>query len=330
MATAAITTRRLTYAEALVEAIAEAMRADRRVFFMGQDVGRFGGALQGARGLFEEFGAGRIRETPISESAMVGSAIGAALFGQRPIVEIPFGEFIPCAMNQLVLQAPLLHYMTAGKATVPLVVRTRVGDGPYGGHPQDYVAWFLHVPGWKVVVPSNPVDAKGLMHAAIQDDNPVYVFEPMSLYHAERAAVPAEPYATPIGQAAVRREGSDLTVVAFGSTVPMALRASETLADEGQGIEVIDLRSLVPMDMAAVLASVRKTGRVLVVHEAWVSGGVGAEILARLSEENLRLRTSPRRIGALPVPIPSGPLRRHALPNVKGIATAILDALREG
>jgi len=326
MATA-VTTRRLTYAEALVEAIAEAMRADRRVFFMGQDVGRFGGALQGARGLFEEFGAERVRETPVAESAMVGAAIGAALFGQRPIVEIPFGEFIPCAMNQLVLQAPLLHYMTTGKATVPLVVRTRVGDGPYGGHPQDYVAWFLHVPGWKVVVPSNPLDAKGLMHAAIHDDNPVFIFEPMSLYHAERAAVPDRPYARPIGQAAVPREGSDVTVVAFGSTVPLALRAAETLVTEDISVEVVDLRSLVPLDMGTVLSSVRKTGRVVIVHEAWVTGGVGSEILARLSEAKVRLLAAPRRIGALPIPVPSGPLRRHALPNTERIAGAIREML---
>ncbi len=326
MATA-VTTRRLTYAEALVEAIAEAMRADRRVFFMGQDVGRFGGALQGARGLFEEFGAERVRETPVAESAMVGAAIGAALFGQRPVVEIPFGEFIPCAMNQLVLQAPLLHYMTAGKATVPVVVRTRVGDGPYGGHPQDYVAWFLHVPGWTVVVPSNPVDAKGLMHAAIQDDNPVFVFEPMSLYHAERVAVPSQPYATPIGLAAVPKEGSDVTVIAFGSSVPMALHAAETMATEHINVEVIDLRTLVPLDMTTVVSSVRKTGRVVIVHEAWVSGGVGSEILARLSEENVRLLATPRRIGALPIPVPSGPLRRHALPNAERIAGAIHEIL---
>ncbi len=327
MATA-VTTRRLTYAEALVEAIAEAMRADRRVFFMGQDVGRFGGALQGARGLFEEFGAERVRETPIAESAMVGAAIGAALFGQRPIVEIPFGEFIPCAMNQLVLQAPLLHYMTAGKATVPVVVRTRVGDGPYGGHPQDYVAWFLHVPGWKVVVPSNPLDAKGLMHAAILDDNPVFIFEPMSLYHAERAAVPAQAYVTPIGQAAVRRQGSDVTVIAFGSTVPTALHAAEALATEHINVEVMDLRTLVPLDMTTLASSVRKTGRVVIVHEAWVSAGVGSEILARLSEENVRLLAAPRRIGALPIPVPSGQLRRHALPNAERVAGAIHEILR--
>src|SRR5690348_14179996 len=179
----------LTMTEAVVDAIAGAMQRDRRVFYIGQDVTAMGGSLQGTRGLFEEFGPGRIREAPISESAMVGAAIGAALFGQRPIVEISFGEFLPAAMNQLVNQAPNLHYMTGGAARVPVVIRTRVGDGPYGGHPQDYSAWFAHVPGLKVVMPATPADARGLMLAAIRDDNAVLFVEPMSLAHAHRDLV---------------------------------------------------------------------------------------------------------------------------------------------
>src|SRR5262252_4415286 len=203
--------RRLTQTEAIISAIAQEMRRDERVFYVGQDVAAMGGSLQGTRGLLAEFGPRRIREAPISESAMVGAAIGAALFGQRPIVEISFGEFLPAAMNQLINQAPNLHYMTGGVATVPVVVRTRVGDGPYGGHPQDYSAWFVHVPGWKVVMPATPADARGLMTAAIRDDNPVLFFEPMSLAHAPREAFDdhdAEP--VPIGSARVARRGTQV------------------------------------------------------------------------------------------------------------------------
>jgi len=176
----------LTQTEAVIHAIATEMRRDERVFYIGQDVGAMGGSMLGTQGLVHEFGPRRIRESPISESAMVGAAVGAALFGQRPIVEISFGEFIPAAMNQLINQAPNLRYMTGGVARVPVVIRTRVGDGPYGGHPQDYSAWFAHVPGLKVVMPGRPSDARGLMLAAIRDDNPVLFFEPMALAHAPR------------------------------------------------------------------------------------------------------------------------------------------------
>jgi len=179
----------MTQTEAILDAIASEMRRDERVFYIGQDVGAMGGSMLGTQGLLAEFGPRRIREAPISESAMVGAAIGAALFGQRPIVEISFGEFIPAAMNQLINQAPNLHYMTGGVARVPLVIRTRVGDGPYGGHPQDYSAWFAHVPGFKVVMPARPSDARGLMLAALRDANPVLYFEPMSLAHAPRERV---------------------------------------------------------------------------------------------------------------------------------------------
>ncbi|MGI9145471.1 MAG: alpha-ketoacid dehydrogenase subunit beta, partial [Chloroflexota bacterium] len=177
---------RLTQTEAVIDAIDFEMRRDERVLYIGQDVGAMGGSLQGTQGLLAAFGSRRIREAPISESAMVGAAIGAALFGRRPIVEISFGEFLPAAMNQLVNQAANLRYMTGGRASVPIVVRTRVGDGPYGGHPQDYSAWFAHVPGLKVVMPGHPADARGLMLAAIRDDNPVLFFEPMALAHGPR------------------------------------------------------------------------------------------------------------------------------------------------
>jgi pyruvate/2-oxoglutarate/acetoin dehydrogenase E1 component len=323
------TTRRITYMEAVVEAIAEEMRRDRRVFFLGQDVGPLGGPLQGARGLFDEFGPARVRETPISESAMVGVAVGAALFGQRPIVEVSFGEFLPAAMNQLVNQAPNIHYMTAGRARVPLVVRTRVGDGPYRGHPQDYSAWFAHVPGWTVVMPATPADAKGIMTAAIRSDDPVLFVEPMSLVHAPRGDVAAGEWVEPIGPARVARPGRDATVVALGSMVPPALQAADQLAREGVEVEVVDLRTLRPWDRQTVVASVRRTGRLVTAHEAWVEGGLGAEIVAAVVEQALEdLLAAPRRVGAAPVPIPSGALRALALPDAEAIAAAVRDTMR--
>ena len=324
-ATTATATRRLTYVEAVIEAIAQEMRRDERVFCIGQDIGPFGGAMQGARGLYEEFGRARILEAPISESAMVGAAIGAALFGRRPIVEVSFGEFLPAAMNQLINQAPNLHYMTGGVARVPVVVRTRVGDGPYRGHPQDYSAWFAHVPGLKVVMPATPADAKGLMTAAIRDDNPVLFFEPMSLSHGPRGEVPVDDHVAPIGAARIARPGRDVTIVAWGSSLPLALQAAATLARDDIEAEVVDLRTLAPFDRDTVLASVRRTGRLVTAHEAWVGGGFGAEVAAAVAEGALdALRAPVVRVGAAPVPIPSGPLRRHALPT----AAHIVDAVR--
>ncbi len=324
-ATGNATTHRLTHMEAVVEAIAQEMRRDARVSYIGQDVGRFGGAMQGTKGLYEEFGAGRVREAPISESAMVGVALGAAIFGRRPIVEISFGEFLPAAMNQLINQAPNLHYMTGGVARAPVVIRTRVGDGPYGGHPQDYSAWFAHVPGLKVVMPATPADAKGMMVAAIRDENPVLFFEGMSLSHSRRAEVPMDEYIVPIGPARLARSGDDVTVVAVGSMVPVALQAAESLTSEGVDAEVIDLRALAPWDAECVIASVHKTGRLVTVHEAWVTGGFGAEVIATVMERLGGDLIAPvMRVGAAAVPIPSGPLRKHALPSVASVRQAIM------
>jgi pyruvate dehydrogenase E1 component beta subunit len=315
--------RRLTHMEAVIDAIAAAMRADPRVFYIGQDVGAMGGSMQGTKGLLEEFGPKRIREAPISESAMVGAALGAALFGQRPIVEISVGAFLPAALNQLINQAPNIHYMTGGTARLPVVVRTRVGDGPYGGHPQDYSAWFAHVPGWKVLMPATPADAKGMMTAAIRDQGPVLFFEAMSLSHAARAPVPDGAFDTPIGQARIAREGRDVTVVAVGSSLPLAVRAAGELAAEGIELEILDLRSLRPLDRDAIIASVRRTRRLITVHEAWVAGGIGAEVVACVAEEAPQLLLAPViRIGASPVPVPSGKVRPHALPNAGHVVEA--------
>lgn len=315
--------RRLTQTEAIIDAIAHEMERDPRVFYMGQDVGAMGGSMQGTQGLLERFGPRRIRETPISEAAMVGAAIGAALFGQRPIVEISFGEFLPAAMNQLINQAPNIHYMTGGVAQAPVVVRTRVGDGPYGGHPQDYSAWFGHIPGVKVVMPGTPGDARGLMLSAIRDDNPVLFIEPMSLAHAPREEVAADDDMTPIGHARVARSGRDVTLVTIGSMVPVSLRAAQAVASEID-VEVLDLRSIQPLDAQCVIASVARTGRLVTVQEAWVSGGIGAEVVARIAEApSVKLVAPVVRVGTLAVPTPSGKVRPHALPNVERIIVAL-------
>jgi 2-oxoisovalerate dehydrogenase E1 component len=308
----------LTLTEAVIEAIAVEMRNDPRVFYIGQDVGEMGGSLQGTRGLAAEFGLSRIREAPISESAMVGAGIGAALFGQRPIVEISFGEFIPAAMSQLINQAPNLHYMTGGAARVPVVIRTRVGDGPYGGHPQDYSAWFAHVPGLKVVMPSTPADAHGLMLAAIRDDNPVLFIEPMSLAHAARGAIGD---CVAIGQARIARPGTDVTIAAIGSMVPASLRAADILIRDGIAAEVIDMRSIQPLDTCCVTQSVRRTRRLVTVHESWVTGGLGAEVVASVTEQCSPQRVA--RVGTVHVPTPSGKVRQYALPNTERIVEAI-------
>jgi pyruvate dehydrogenase E1 component beta subunit len=319
--------RRLTQTEAIISAIAQEMRRDERVFYVGQDVAAMGGSLQGTRGLLAEFGPRRIREAPISESAMVGAAIGAALFGQRPIVEISFGEFLPAAMNQLINQAPNLHYMTAGAAKAPVVIRTRVGDGPYGGHPQDYSAWFAHVPGLKVVMPATPADACGLMLSAIRDPNPVLFIEAMALAHAPRGEVAAEP--VPIGKARTARTGRDVTVVAVGSMVLASLRAAETLAREDVETEVIDLRSLRPLDTATIVESVCKTGRLVTAHESWVVGGIGAEVVAAVAETcPSSLRAPVVRVGTAAVPTPSGNVRPHALPTTEHIVSALRRVLQ--
>ncbi len=313
-------THRLTHMDAVLEAITLEMRADERVIVIGQDIGVFQGAMQSTRGLFAEFGSGRILEAPISESAMVGTAIGAAMFGMRPIVDISFGEFLPAAMNQLINQAPNIHYMTGARARVPMVVRTRMGDGPYRGHPQDYSAWFAHVPGLKVVVPASAADAKGLMASSIRDDNPVLFIEPMSISHSGRDEVSVEPYAVPIGTGRLARAGDHVTVVAIGSMVRVALRAAETLAADGIRAEVIDLRSLRPWDSDIVLNSIAKTGCLVIAHEAWVASGFGAEVAATVAETGFDHLMAPiGRVGAIEVPIPSGPLRAYALPNEAAI-----------
>ena len=316
---------RLTFVEALVDGIRQEMRRDPDVFLMGQDVGPMGGAMQGSKGLFEEFGPHRVKDTPISESAMVGAAVGAALVGKRPIVEVSFGEFLPTAMNQIVLQAANLHYMTCGQASVPMVLRTRIGDGPYRGHPQCYEAWFAHVPGLKVVMPATAADAKGMMIAAIRDPNPVLFFEHMWLYHGVRDEVPEGDHTTPLDQTAIRREGADVTVAATGWMVHKALTAAEQLARDGTTVEVIDLACLAPLNTGVVESSVKKTGRLVVAHEAWRTGGFGAEIAATIAERCFYDLDAPvARVAAPDTPLPlAKPLRDAFLPDVDDITRAV-------
>ncbi len=317
--------KRMTFVEAIVEAIREEMRRDPNVFLLGQDIGPMGGSLRSTLGLWEEFGPTRIFDTPISESAAAGICLGAALEGLRPILDISFGEFLASAMPQIVLHAPVVHWLTLGKARVPLTIRTKVGEGPYGGHPQCFEAWFTHVPGLKVVMPSTPADAKGLMKTAIRDDDPVLFFEHMYLYHGVRDEVPEGEHLVPIGRAEVKRPGKDVTVAATAWMVHRALQAARQFAAEGVEVEVLDLRTLAPLDTTTLLASVRKTGRLVVAHEAWKIGGLGAEVAATVAEQAFgSLRAPIVRVGAPHTPVPAHPtIRRAFLPDAQGIADAV-------
>jgi pyruvate dehydrogenase E1 component beta subunit len=317
--------KRMTFVEAVVEAIQEEMRRDPDVFLVGQDIGPMGGSLRSTLGLWEEFGPGRIFDTPISESAAAGLCIGAALEGLRPILDISFGEFLASAMPQIALHAPAAHWLTLGKARVPLTIRTKVGDGPYQSHPQCLEAWFTHIPGLKVVMPSTPADAKGLMKMAIRDDDPILFFEHMYLYHGVREEVPEGEHLVPIGRAEVRRPGRDVTVVATAWMVHRALQAARQLAAEGIEVEVLDLRTLAPLDVPALLASVQKTGRLVVAHEAWKIGGLGAEVAATVAEQAFAsLRAPIVRVGAPHAPVPAhSTIRRAFLPNAQDVSDAV-------
>ncbi|MBM4441393.1 MAG: dehydrogenase E1 component subunit alpha/beta [Candidatus Rokubacteria bacterium] len=318
--------RDLTMADALNEAIRQEMERDDRVFVMGEDVGLIGGIFQVTKGLRETFGEDRVRDTPISEPGFVGAGVGAAIAGLRPIVEIQIWDFIAMTMDQVVNQAAKFRFMLGGKPTVPLVIR-----GPQGGgirlaaqHSQSLEAWFIHVPGLVVIAPSTPYDAKGLLAAAIRDDNPVIFLEHKALY-ATRGFVPSDRYVLPIGKAAIRREGTDVTIVATQAMVARALAAADELAKEGISAEVIDPRTLVPLDEATILASVRKTHRFVVVHEAVKRGGFGAELAALVSEKALDDLDAPIvRVAARAVPMPyNDTLERATIPSQQDIVDAV-------
>jgi len=316
----------LRYVRAITEALAEEMARDARVIILGEDVGAPGGTFGATRGLYQEFGKERVRDTPISETAIVGAAIGAAANGLRPVVEVMFMDFIATCWDQVVNQMAKMRYMFGGQVRLPLVLRTHVGAGLNAGpqHSGSLEAWAVHVPGLKVVMPSTPADAKGLLKAAVRDDNPVIVIENKALY-AMKGEVPAGEHLVPIGRAEVKRAGGDVTVVALSRLVHEALKAAELLADEGISVEVLDPRTLSPLDREALLASVGKTGRLVVAHEAWSPCGMGAEIAAVVAEHGFAaLRAPIRRVTPPFTPVPfSPPMEKFWLPDADRIAAAV-------
>ncbi len=319
---------RQTFQQACVSAIAEEMRRDMDVFVMGEDIGVFGGPLHSNLGLWEEFGdSGRVIDTPISEGTFVGAGVGAAMQGKRPVVDIMFLEFLGLIIHQFGLDGGAMHYYSDGKARVPLVVRAKYGVGPFHGHAYDFHSWLQNIPGVKVVAPSNPSDAKGLMKAAIRDDNPVLFLEHMALYHAGKVEVSDdEDLVLPLGQATITRPGVDATVVASALMVKRALAAAAELAKDGIDVEVIDLRTIVPLDKETVLTSVRKTGRLVVVSEAIKTGGSMNEVVSVAAEEAFEyLRAPILRIGPPSMPVPfHRDLEKAYLPG----STHIVDAVR--
>ena len=323
--------RALGFVDALNEALHQEMESDARVVVMGEDVGATGGIFGATKGLLEKYGADRVRDTPISEAGFVGCGIGAAIAGLRPVVEIQIFDFIALTMDMLVNQAAKFRFMLGGKNTVPVVIR-----GPQGGgirmaaqHSQSLEAWFTHVPGLVVVAPSGPYEAKGLLAAAIRDPNPVIFLEAKLQYLEPAAPVPEEPYAIPIGKAAVKREGTDVTVVATMAMVPRALAAAESLARQGHSVEVIDPRTLKPLDEDTLLSSVRKTRRLVIAHEACLTGGFGAEVAALAAEKAFDWLDAPvARVAALDTPMPyNEALERAVIPSQQRIADAIRETL---
>ncbi len=315
--------RELTYAEALREALRQKMTADERVFILGEDVGIYGGAFAVTAGLFNEFGENRVIDTPISEAAIAGACVGAALTGMLPVGEIQFMDFVTLSMEQLVLQAAKIRFMFGGKATVPMVLRMPGGSGTGAAaqHSESLENWFVHVPGLKVVMPSTPYDAKGLLIAAIEDENPVIFVEHKLLYRT-KGHVPEEMYRVPLSQSNVVRPGRDLTVIATSIMVSRAVEAAEKLAAEGIELEIIDPRTLNPLDEKPIVDSVIKTGKALVVHEAVQTGGFGGELVARIaaSEAFDYLDAPVRRLAGLDMPIPyNRTLEYHTVPQVEAI-----------
>jgi pyruvate dehydrogenase E1 component beta subunit len=326
--------RELTYLDAVREALTLEMRQDPEVFLLGEDIGVYGGAFGVTKGMLEEFGPERIRDTPISEAAIAGAATGAALMGMRPIMEIMFMDFLTISMNQLVNQAAKIRFMFGGKASIPLVVRAPAGSGTGAAaqHSQSLEAWFVHTPGIKVVAPATAADAKGLLISAIRDNNPVIFMEHKLLYRT-KGNVAEETYAIPLGKADLKRTGVDLTILAYSIMVPRALEAAEQLAKEGIDIEVVDLRTLKPLDEETIIRSVCKTGRVLITHEAPKTGGFGGELAALIADSEAfdYLDAPIRRLAGRDIPIPyNRTLERSAVPQVEDIVAAARTLAQEG
>ena len=322
---------RITYREALRQALRQEMRRDSSVFLLGEDIGKcWGGAFKVTEGLAEEFGDERVRDTPISESTIIGAGVGAAITGMRPVAEIMFGDLSALAMDQIANQAAKIRYMFGGQASCPLVIRTPFGAGVNiaSHHSQSLEAWFMHVPGLQVAVPSTPYDAKGLLATAIRGNNPVFFCEHKLLYPIE-GEVPEEEYTVPFGVADVKRKGSDVTVVATMYMVHKALKAAAALENEGVNVEVIDPRTLTPLDKKTIIDSVKKTGRMVVVSEDCKTAGVSAEIASIVAEEAIDyLDSAIKRVTAADTPIPfSPPLEQYIIPNEQTIIKAIKEIL---
>jgi pyruvate/2-oxoglutarate/acetoin dehydrogenase E1 component len=311
-----------TYLEAIREGLWEEMERDPNVFLIGEDIGVYGGAFKITQGMLDHFGERRVIDTPISESAIVGAAIGASLMGLRPVAEMQFSDFITCGFDQIVNFAAKCRYRWA--APVPIVIRAPSGGGIHGGpfHSQNPEAWFVHTPGLKVVAPSTAYDAKGLIKSAIRANDPVLYFEHKALYRRIKEELPEEDFTVPIGKAKVVREGADLSIITYGAMLHVALESAATLAKEAISVEVVDLRTLLPLDEETVLDSVRKTSKVLLLHEDTMTGGLGAELAARISERVFDYLDGPIvRVTAPDTPVPySPPLEAAFLPNAEKVA----------
>ncbi|MDD3628994.1 MAG: alpha-ketoacid dehydrogenase subunit beta [Actinomycetota bacterium] len=317
--------REIEYREAIKEAIIEEMDSDRRVFLIGEEIGVYGGSFKVYRGLLDRYGPERVINTPIAENTIAGAAIGAALTGYRPVAEIMAIDFTTLAMDQIVNHAAKIHFLSGGNVNVPLVIRTQggVGKGVAAQHSQSLEAWFYHVPGLKVVMPSTPYDAKGLLKTAIRDDGPVIFIEHKKLYSV-KGGVPEEEYTIPFGKAEVKREGNDITIFAYSNMIIKSLEAAEELSRHGISCEIVDPRTLVPLDINLLVDSVKKTGRLIVVSEACSRGSVASDISARVTERAFEYLKAPVKIVAgLNTPIPyNSTLERASIPQVNDIIEA--------
>jgi pyruvate/2-oxoglutarate/acetoin dehydrogenase E1 component len=321
----------MTFMVAIRETIRQEMASDPYLFMIGEDIGPYGGEHGLSQGLWEQFGDDRVRDAPISENAIIGCALGAAMTGCRAIAEIPFGDFIGVCMDQVFNQAAKIRYMSGGQVRVALVIRTTMGGymGAAEQHSQSLASWFVHAPGLKVVIPSTPADAAGLLRTAIRDRNPVIFFEHKGLY-STKGEVPDDPnFTIPFGQAHIVRPGNDCTVIATSLQISKALQAADELAKKGISIEVIDPRTLVPLDEETILKSVKKTNHAVVVHEEWMTAGYGAEIAARIADKTIDYLDGPiKRVGAKHVPIPfSPPMENFVLPQTADIVAAVRETL---
>lgn len=321
----------MTFMAAVRETLRQEMAADPNLFLIGEDVGPYGGEMGVTKGLWDQFGDDRVRDAPISESAIIGCGLGAAMTGCRAVPEIPFGDFLGVCMDQIYNQAAKMRYMSGGQVRVPLVIRTTMG-GYVGGaeqHSQCLESWFVHVPGIKVVVPATPANAMGLLRSALRDGNPVIFFEHKGLY-SMKGEVPDDPeFTVPLGRAEIVQAGTDATVIATGLQVHNAVKAGNKLAARGISVELIDPRTLDPLDEDAILASVRKTKHAVIVHETWTRGGYGGEIAALIAEKGIHYLDGPiKRVGAKHVPIPFSPvLENYVLPQVDDICAAVEESL---